>query len=639
MDSARKSPITLLSPLLFLFCLVWSNLAAQAHATERSIVQAITASTDNVELSLSKPASFQRATLPADPERGLPDRCYIDITPAALGSQIPSSFPVNTPGMQRIRVSQFRPDTVRVVLDLTTAQPCRVTPPEATDRLQIALGATPDSESSVSRITPPVARHTSQPPLERSAASPSSDGALSQAQTTEPTSVSPPPPAPLQQNLAQNAEPPAASSPSTPTDDVSNATAISLEDAYQSALANEEQIKIAGRELAKAQLMPWRAITQLTPRSDVTGIYTRNKEELAFQFPEGASGAASGGSVIRPLEIWQGIFGVTQPILQPSFFPSRQLGKDTVNQSEQQFDFTTREVLLGVARAYYDVLRIEAQIAVAQETLRLTNDQLRQALVRVRVGEVTETDALRAEVEVAQAEQTLITTQQNRRFSATVLARAIGVDYQPQVVEPSPPQSPAQTYEQLLNIAYQNRQDLRAREFAVNIARQRKNLVLARYAPQVDTHWQFSRRDVETFAERDKFWTLFLNFRIPLFDGGVREIDLMEQEENLGEAQLQVNQLRKDIGVEVQRALVLVETLGATLETLKKQLVFAQRNYDITSKQYGVGEATSLDVNNTLNTLNQVRTNLTNQTYAYQFAILGLEHAIGSFGQAYVPQR
>jgi outer membrane protein TolC len=100
-----------------------------------------------------------------------------------------------------------------------------------------------------------------------------------------------------------------------------------------------------------------------------------------------------------------------------------------------------------------------------------------------------------------------------------------------------------------------------------------------------------------------------------------------------------VEQLRKDISVEVQRALVLVETLGATLETLKKQLVLAQRNYDITSKQYGVGEATSLDVNNTLNTLNQVRTSLTNQTYAYQFAILSLEHAVGSFGQTYIQQR
>lgn len=414
---------------------------------------------------------------------------------------------------------------------------------------------------------------------------------------------------------------------------------LPLEEAYHLALANEEQIKIAGRELAKAQLLPWRAITQLTPRADVTGTYIRNKEELAFIFPEGFGSRAGTASVIRPEASWQGIFALTQPILQPSFFPARQLGKDTVQQSLQQYDFTAREVLFGVARAYYDVLRVQAQIAVAQETLQLTTDQLQQAQVRLRVGEVAETDVLRAEVEVAQAEQNLTTIQNDRRLALTVLARTIGVQDALQVVEPTPPPYPREGYEQLVAKAHQQRQDLRAQEFAVNIARQRKNLVLARYAPQIDTHWRYDRRDTETFAERDNFWTLFLNFRVPLFDGGVREIDLMEQEENVGQAQLQVDRLRKDIAVEVQQALVASETLSATLATLKKQVALAERNYDLTAKQYRVGEATSLDLNNTLNTLNLVRVRLTNQTYAYQLALLNLERVIGSFGQAYLPQR
>lgn len=414
---------------------------------------------------------------------------------------------------------------------------------------------------------------------------------------------------------------------------------LPLEDAYRLALANEEQIKIAGRELAKAQLLPWRAITQLTPRADILGTYIRNKEELAFLGVATLPGVEQTPSTVRPLEIWQGIFGVTQPILQPSFFPSRQLGKAAVQQSIQQYDFTAREVLFGVARAYYDVLRVEAQIAVAQETLQRTKDTLQQAQTRLRVGEVAETDVLRAEVEVAQAEQNLTTFQNDQRLTMTVLARTIGVQESLQVVEPTPPQSPRESYEQLVTTAYQQRQDLRAQEFAVNIARHRKNLVLARYAPQIDTHWQFDRRDTETFAERDNFWTLFLNFRIPLFDGGVREIDLMEQEENLGQAQLQVDRLRKDIAVEVQQALIASETLSATLATLKKQVTLAERNYDLTAKQYRVGEATSLDVNNTLNTLNLVRVRLTNQTYAYQLALLDLERVVGSFGQAYLPQR
>ncbi|MBI3303782.1 MAG: TolC family protein [Deltaproteobacteria bacterium] len=69
------------------------------------------------------------------------------------------------------------------------------------------------------------------------------------------------------------------------------------------------------------------------------------------------------------------------------------------------------------------------------------------------------------------------------------------------------------------------------------------------------------------------------------------------------------------------------------------KVVLAERNYDLTARQYRVGEATSLDVNNTLNTLNLVRVRLTNQTYAYQLALLNLERVVGSFGQAYLPRR
>jgi len=246
---------------------------------------------------------------------------------------------------------------------------------------------------------------------------------------------------------------------------------------------------------------------------------------------------------------------------------------------------------------------------------------------------------LRAEVEVAQAERTLVTNQNNAQLALTVLARAIGVREPLQVIEPTPPLYTSESYEQLLAKSYQHRQDLQAQESAVAIARQRKNQVLARYFPQVNVQWQFPRLDSPTFSNRDRFWTMFLNFQVPLFDGGVRELDLQEQNENLAQAQLQVDQLRKDIGVEVKQALLTIETLETTLETLKKEAALAQENYDITSKQYRVGLATSLDVNTALNNLNQARTQLADQTYTYQVALLGVDRAVGVFAQEYLPQR
>ncbi|MBM4255189.1 MAG: TolC family protein [Deltaproteobacteria bacterium] len=422
---------------------------------------------------------------------------------------------------------------------------------------------------------------------------------------------------------------------------------LSLEEAYRLALGNEEQVKIAEHELTKAQLLPWRAMTLLSPRAAIDGVFTRNKEEIAFvRQGDNTGGGGStpspfGGttSVIRPLESWQGNFVVTQPIFQPSFLPTLRLGKEAVKQSVQRYGLTIREVLFGVARAYYDVLRSREQVRVAGDTLRLTKEELKQAQARFRVGEVTKTDVLRAEVEVARAERTVIANQNTLQLTRATLVRVVGVPGFVRVVEPTPPTSRGERYDQLLEDAFSRRQDIRAQESAVEIARERKNQVLARYFPSINTQWNYPRLDTPTFANRDKFWVLTLNFQVPLYDGGVRELDLQEQQENVAQAELQLAQLKKNVGIDVRQALLNVETLEATLETLKKEVSLAQENHRITSKQYGVGLATSLDVNTALNTLTQVRTQLIDQTYAYQVALLALDHATGLFAQAYIPQR
>lgn len=414
---------------------------------------------------------------------------------------------------------------------------------------------------------------------------------------------------------------------------------ISLEEAYRLALSNEEQIKIAGAELAKARLLPWRAIALQTTRAEIDGTYLRNKEELSFVREGGPEEVGGTVSTIRPLDSWQGIFTATQPLFEPLFLPTWRLGKESVKQNLENYGYTIREVLFGVARSYYDVLRSQEQVRVTEDTLRLSQDELRQAQARFRVGEVTKTDVLRAEVEVARNTRTLVANQNILLYSLTVLARVVGVSEPIGVIEPTPPVSLGEPYEQLLDKAYGQRQDLRAQVAAVEVARQRKNQVISRYFPQISTQWQFSRLNEPTFANPDRFWTMFINFQIPLFDGGTREIDLQEQNENLAEAKWQLDKLKKDIGVEVRQAFLAVQTLNINLETLKKEVSLAQENYNITSKQYGVGLSTSLDLNTALNSLNLARTQLADRTYEYQVALLALDKAIGLFADDYVPQR
>ncbi len=599
-------------------------------------VRSITAETDHVTITLSEAVSFTQATLPGDVQRNLKDRCYVDLTPATLDQQAQRYVAVDSTAILQVRAAQFRADTIRVVLDLASARSCQVTSLSDPPRLQISIGppaqetpradATTEPEKAVVRVEEEGPGSPAATPVIESQVPPPDAAAQADVKTPSPEEVEAEQPA----TRASVTIHPLAERPSR---------VIALEEAYQLAVVNEEQVAIAARELAKAKLLPWRAVALMAPRGEIGAAYSRNKDEIAFNAPPEARGLFGGSSVIRPRNNWLSTFQVTQPLIEPSFFPSWRLGKDAVREEEERYEFTVRGVLFGVAQAYYEVLRFEAQIKVAQDTLKLAQEELKRAHVRFRVGEVTKTDILRAEVAVERASRALVVDRNRLELARTVLARAVGLSETVGVLEPSPPPAVESDYTSLLDQAYAQRQDLRAQNLAVRVARERKNLVLTRYFPQVDAQFSYPRLDPETFANRDEFWTLFVNLRWPLFDGGNRELDLLEANETLSQTQLRVTELEKEIRVEVREALLSVETLHATLETLYKEVALARENYEMTSKQYRVGLSTSLDVNTSLNTLNQVRTQLIDQTYTYQIALLNLDNAIGVFAQDYLPQR
>ncbi len=585
-------------------------------------------------VTLSEAVSFTQTTLPGDAQRNLKDRCYVDLIPAILDRQAQRYVSVDSAAILQVRAAQFQADTVRVVLDLASARPCQVASLSDPPRLQISIG--PAVEET------PRADATTE--TEQAVGGVDEGGAASPVATPVTASQVPPPDASAQADIktspSEEAEEPAPRASTTiyPLAERPSRV-VALEEAYQLAVVNEEQVAIAARELAKAKLLPWRAVALMAPRGEIGGAYSRNKDEIAFNAPPEAQNLFGGSSVIRPRNNWLSTFQVTQPLIEPSFFPSWRLGKDAVREEKERYEFTIRSVLFGVAQAYYEVLRFEAQVKVAQDTLKLAQEELKRAHVRFRVGEVTKTDILRAEVAVERASRALVVDRNRLKLARTVLARTVGLSETVGVLEPTPPQAVESDYTSLLDQAYAQRQDLRAQNLAVRVARERKNLVLTRYFPQVDAQFSYPRLDPETFANRDEFWTLFVNLRWPLFDGGNRELDLLEANETLSQTELRVTELEKEIRVEVREALLSVETLHATLETLHKEVALARENYEMTSKQYRVGLSTSLDVNTSLNTLNQVRTQLIDQTYTYQIALLNLDNAIGVFAQDYLPQR
>ncbi len=132
------------SRLALLLCMtvplvLWEVRSSAANDGGRAAVQSIEVTAEQVTVYLSAASVYTQAALPKDPLHGRADRCYVDVS-GVLGQQVERVYAGDSQHVQQVRVAQFQPQTVRVVLDLLSAQPCQVRQAANPDRLQIIVG-------------------------------------------------------------------------------------------------------------------------------------------------------------------------------------------------------------------------------------------------------------------------------------------------------------------------------------------------------------------------------------------------------------------------------------------------------------------------------------------------------------------
>ena len=125
---------------------VWPTGGAAANDGGRVVVQSIDVTAEQVTVHLSSASAYTQAALPRDPRHGRADRCYVDVA-GVLGQQVERRYGGDARQVQQVRVAQFQPETVRVVLDLLSAQPCRVEQAMNPDRLVVMVGRSPRQDA------------------------------------------------------------------------------------------------------------------------------------------------------------------------------------------------------------------------------------------------------------------------------------------------------------------------------------------------------------------------------------------------------------------------------------------------------------------------------------------------------------
>jgi len=259
------------------------------------------------------------------------------------------------------------------------------------------------------------------------------------------------------------------------------------------------------------------------------------------------------------------IFGITQKIP----FPGKLSLKGTIAEREADIARETlqakaQDVLARVKTAYYDIYLTWKTLSIYEEDKRLVDQFTEIALSKYRLGEVSQSDVLRAQVEQARLVNQ-ITIQKLKIGTAN--ARLNALLHRPPEAPLGAPMGPVSftlpyALDELLAMATTVRPELKARDLAIARDGQKLDLAYKQYYP--DFQLRFDR--FIRFRQSDDFG-LEASLTFPLafkskYDAGVAQAqaDLRASQEDYQATRDQVFFQIKDalVEVETQRALVLL---------------------------------------------------------------------------------
>ncbi len=352
-----------------------------------------------------------------------------------------------------------------------------------------------------------------------------------------------------------------------------------------------------------------------------------------FQITFNSTVSASNASVYQPPPT-QETFGTLQNTLTVPLPLGARPGlavrqaREQFGAAQTQFDAARLALAAQVAAAYFDLLRKQALLAVAQETLASNQRALGDARKRKAAGDVAQLDVLQAQVPVASAQAALDGAENDllvaRQTLNSVLGRPLDGDIAVADVAAAAP-LPSYTLDQARAFAVERSPDVRAADATVRADEAALSAARLYHEPAFSLQAiDIRSKDVTSFSRQD---TLQAAVTLPLSDGGLGREQVREAEAALAGARAQVAGTRRTVLASVSAAYL---TAGSRRRQVAAALVtqqIAQETYDKTRLGYQNGLFPLLNVLNAQAALTQARIAYTQAVYDAAAAAAGLAAA------------
>ena len=300
-----------------------------------------------------------------------------------------------------------------------------------------------------------------------------------------------------------------------------------------------------------------------------------------------------------------------------------------------------QSVFLFAIQSYYQLFAAGANVEAALEAEKASEESLKAAESRYRVGAGTPADRLQAKTAYSQAVLIRTRAEGERRTAAGVLANAIGLDADAEV-ELAPPriQAPDPTTDarvrELVDYARMLRPDLAAADAKVQAARAQVRAAQAAGKPTVSLTGSTGLSDSNS-ASLASSGAVGIRVNIPLFTGYRNTYDVRSAEIQVEASEADRDQLRNQVSLDVWRAYQALATERTALVNAEDLLQSALESENVARGRYKAGAGTLIDLLNAQSAAASARFQSVQTRYNWHLAKAALASALGTLALAARP--
>jgi outer membrane protein TolC len=400
---------------------------------------------------------------------------------------------------------------------------------------------------------------------------------------------------------------------------------LTLEDALRQAAERNLDLRAAEARLRQARETSRQAWAGYLPSLTASGAYTRNEHEARIPalpplFEEDI--------VILPKHQWAGQIEANQVLFSPSLWFGIRAASRGEDVTRLTIENVRRDILFGVAQAYYGVAALGQAREVSERLLEIARRQESDARVRHEAGTVARVALLRAEIDRARAEQDLLRARNAHESARIALATLLDRPVDFEVAHPPEPSLPADVA-QLEEAALRERPDVLAARRSADAARASRDALTGRYFPDVAAFARWQIQNAPGFTAEPEQWAVGVGAQWRILDGGRREAEIRQASARIDEAEATAASAAARARQEVRQALLDLDSARANAVKAGEQRELAAENQRLVDVAFRAGAATAVEQADATAQLRTAEIAFTTETLGAQLAALRLLRVAG----------